>query len=80
MKTTEIIAEELRAIATQLTEGCHMNHCIIKPPTGMAPNGGCRCTKDQISRRLSHLSADVMTIRGEWKGTGYEQPKKKPKK
>jgi hypothetical protein len=54
---------ELYDLQAQLTRGCRMNHCIINPPTGMAPNGGCRCTKDQISRRLRQLSEDVMDIR-----------------
>lgn len=62
------VIDEIYDLEGQLTRGCRMNHCIINPPTGMAPNGGCRCTKDQIARRLRQLSEDIMAITYEnWK-------------
>jgi len=72
MNRTDLI-EELTAIAEQLKNGCQMNHCIINPPKGMAPNGGCRCSKDQIRIRLFRLVDDISDITPEnWKMAGNQ--------
>lgn len=43
--------ETLKTTLTQIKEGfdiegCGDSSCIIRKPTGMATNGGCRCGKD----------------------------------
>ena len=49
----------LADITRQISTGCGMNHCIIRPPTGMAPNGGCRCSRDQVARQLDNVAQEV---------------------
>ena len=60
----------LKDVSAQLVNGCGMNHCAINPPKGIAPNGGCRCSRDQVQRNLEWITSEVRAMtREDWKDT-----------
>ena len=64
--------DRLLANAARIT-GCQDHSCIVRPPTGMATNGGCRCG-DQLFERQGavqcaiaapHLIARIRELEGQ---------------
>ena len=48
------IPAQIRAVLAQMN-GCMDHSCVVKKPTGMGTNGGCRCPTDEDRRHLRHL-------------------------
>jgi hypothetical protein len=53
------LQQDVERLAFQLENGCGNHGCVIKSPTGMAPNGGCKCTPRQIKTKLVNLTAVI---------------------
>lgn len=45
-------------IEKQVAEGCQDNSCYIRKPTGMATNGGCRCSQMALRLALQRCKAE----------------------
>lgn len=40
--------------------GCGDHGCLIKKPSGMATNGGCRCTRDPLKTQRMMMAAQEL--------------------
>lgn len=40
--------------------GCGDGSCLIKKPSGMATNGGCRCTRDYLKTQRMMMAAQEL--------------------
>lgn len=53
------LQEDIQRLATKLKDGCGDGGCIIKKPSGMHTNAGCRCTPRQIQNHLLELASMI---------------------
>lgn len=64
------LQEDIQTLADQLKNGCRDGGCVIKKPSGMHTNAGCRCTPRQIQDRMLELAS--MIDRMKTKGARWE--------
>ena len=63
------LADLLHSVAmlhNQVLHGCGNHGCVIKPPSGMGMNAGCRCQPYRIARDLRQLAEAVERSGTSW--------------
>jgi len=53
------LQQDVERLANRLKNGCRNHGCVIKEPTGMATNGGCKCTPRQVLNDLIDLACII---------------------
>jgi hypothetical protein len=53
------LQQDVERLANRLKNGCRNHGCVIKEPTGMATNGGCKCTPRQVMDEMLNLTCAI---------------------
>ena len=60
--------QTIRALHLWAENGCGDGGCVIKKPSGMVTNGGCRCRPQDFTSALLDIGLDVEKLgRRNWK-------------